>query len=89
MIPFPKLKTKFTERLRISEERLMVCRKCEKFNHANRKCQECGCYMDVKTLLPWVSCPLSKWGEYGDADQKEQNDMFREIEEYNLDKPDD
>ncbi len=51
----------FKERFKISEQRLEICRKCDKFNHVNSQCAECGCFMDYKTLLPYVSCPLDKW----------------------------
>ena len=51
----------FKNRFEISEQRLEICRKCDKFNHVNSQCNECGCFMDYKTLLPYVSCPLGKW----------------------------
>ena len=51
----------FKHRFKISEQRLEICRQCDKFNQQNSQCAECGCFMDYKTLLPYVSCPLDKW----------------------------
>lgn len=51
----------FRERFQISEKRLEICKTCDKFNKTNSQCAECGCFMDYKTLLPYVSCPLDKW----------------------------
>ena len=51
----------FRNRFKISEQRLAICRQCDKFDPKNSQCSECGCFMDYKTLLPLVSCPLDKW----------------------------
>jgi len=51
----------FKDRFKISEQRLIICRQCDKFNKISSQCEECGCFMDFKTLLPYVSCPLDKW----------------------------
>ena len=63
------LKTFFSNRFKISEERLKICRTCDKFNKDNSKCSECGCFMDYKTLLQNAECPIGKWGKYVDKDQ--------------------
>lgn len=38
-----------------------------------QKFKLCGCFMPVKWRLPWVKCPLQKWGLHGltDAEIKE------------------
>ena len=51
----------FKHRFKISDKRMEVCRQCDKFNEITSQCAECGCFMDYKTLLPYVSCPLGKW----------------------------
>lgn len=60
----PVLKTIYTERIRISQERLEVCKSCDRFDEENSRCNECGCFMKYKTLLPWSKCPLDKWKSY-------------------------
>lgn len=50
------------DRFRYSEERLDICRKCEHFNADSSQCNRCGCFMDYKTLLPFATCPIGKWG---------------------------
>lgn len=64
------MKNIFKNRYKISKERLAICQTCEKFNHVNSQCAECGCFMDYKTLLPYVSCPLDKWKEFEDKEDK-------------------
>ena len=64
------MKNFFKNRFKISEERLSVCRECDKFNPRNSQCSECGCFMDYKILLPFVSCPLNKWKEFEEKEDK-------------------
>lgn len=33
------------------ERRIAICEGCENFDKENRKCQLCGCFMDVKAEL--------------------------------------
>lgn len=54
----------FSERIKISQERLDICKICEHFDEKEIKCKECGCYMKFKTLLPWATCPLGKWNSF-------------------------
>lgn len=53
----------FRRRFEISEKRLAICETCDRFDKEKRKCLECGCFMEYKTLLPFVHCPLHKWGK--------------------------
>jgi len=57
-----KLDTIWTRRKAISEERLKICHKCEFLRKRDSLCQKCGCFMEYKTLLPYVDCPIGKWG---------------------------
>lgn len=57
-----KLKTRWTERKRISDERLNICKTCDRYN--NDICKECGCIMSLKTMFPYSECPLNKWKAY-------------------------
>ena len=48
----------------IREERIKTCEGCPFFNSKQRRCTECGCFMDAKT---WVKapkaelCPKDRW----------------------------
>lgn len=64
----PVLKTIFTERNRISQKRLEICRPCEHFRERGSKCEKCGCFMEYKTLIMSAECPIGKWGP-----EKEEN----------------
>jgi hypothetical protein len=57
------LKTPFLKMLKISEERLDICRVCEYFDEERNKCKNCGCFMDFKTMIPFEKCPIGKWGK--------------------------
>lgn len=45
----------------VAEERLSICRDCDKYVALTHQCTECGCIMNLKTKLPNASCPLGKW----------------------------
>ena len=55
----------------IAQERLAICKGCDKFISATTQCKECGCIMKLKTKLPNASCPLHKW-EAVDISYKEE-----------------
>jgi hypothetical protein len=52
----------WTSRKEEAKKRLDICKTCDKFNQTLFKCNECGCFMIAKTLLPFSECPLNKWG---------------------------
>ena len=41
--------------------RLAACEACEYFIAADRRCQKCGCWMELKTKFRTATCPESKW----------------------------
>jgi hypothetical protein len=45
----------------IVDKRFNTCLACDKFNHSSQRCNECGCFMQVKTKFKHVTCPLNKW----------------------------
>lgn len=48
----------------IQQERLAICQSCEKYdnsNPSNPTCNECGCFLNIKTSWASESCPLKKW----------------------------
>ena len=46
---------------KIKKARLEICLSCEKIIKITHQCKECMCFMDLKTRLEGVKCPLGKW----------------------------
>ena len=44
-----------------SLERLGVCSGCPSLIKDTLTCQQCGCNMKLKVLVPLMKCPLGKW----------------------------
>jgi hypothetical protein len=42
--------------------RLEVCRACDRYDAAQVRCKECGCFLAAKTRWAAEACPLGKWG---------------------------
>jgi len=42
-------------------ERLDICKGCDRITFATRQCKECGCFMALKTWLKEAECPIGKW----------------------------
>ena len=58
------IKTIWTERKKKAEERMEICKSCEFFQAYVKRCSQCGCFMEAKTMFPDSRCPLGKWVEY-------------------------
>lgn len=43
-----------------SKERLDICLSCPEIRTLNR-CNQCGCFMNIKTRIYNSKCPLGKW----------------------------
>lgn len=41
------------------ENRLHICKKCEKLNAGT--CGACGCYVELRALTPYSHCPYDRW----------------------------
>jgi len=44
-----------------AKERYSICRQCPEFKLPTRTCNQCGCFMPAKVLVPFMSCPAKKW----------------------------
>ena len=44
----------------LQKARMEICLACPELTQL-RRCQQCGCFMDVKTRLTGAHCPLNKW----------------------------
>lgn len=51
--------------LKVLEERLEICHKCENFESkwyaGTGRCKECGCSIQAKLRMASSSCPINKW----------------------------
>ena len=43
----------------VYEERLNVCRECDKLLDAT--CEACGCYVEYRAIIKHGKCPYKKW----------------------------
>lgn len=41
--------------------RIALCEQCAYFIVADRRCQKCGCWMEIKTRFRTATCPEGKW----------------------------
>ena len=55
----------------IKNQRMEICRNCEKYDSRQIRCTECGCFLENKTGYALDSCPLGKWRE-SDKDWMEE-----------------
>lgn len=53
------------ENVLVTEEvyatRMSVCEGCEFFRKSDKRCGQCGCFMDAKSRFINASCPVGKW----------------------------
>ena len=64
----------------IQRERLAICQSCEWFDSLKTKCNKCGCYMEIKSWLASVECPLEKnkkWNKYKEKEKHNGNEVRR------------
>lgn len=49
----------------VIRDRLGICSGCERHNpdgySGMGECRECGCNMEIKSIMATEKCPLSKW----------------------------
>jgi hypothetical protein len=54
------------------KERVDFCKNCE-YITSMRTCSKCGCFMPAKTLLPFMKCPIDKWGRFEQREPTGEN----------------
>jgi len=64
-----KLDSIWVKRKEQAKKRLDICVTCDKYESNTTRCQECGCFMIAKTLIPFSECPLNKWGHIIEEDE--------------------
>lgn len=45
----------------VQKSRIQICHSCDKYDKYQKRCYECGCYVDVKVRFALEGCPLDKW----------------------------
>ena len=48
----------------VREERYETCKQCPAFRPNDKRCSDCGCFMEAKTWIagpPEKLCPRNKW----------------------------
>ena len=68
---------------KIAEQRWEICKQCEflKYDETNPdtnkkdgRCTECGCFMNVKVHYATAECPIGKWKQACDCQDKKDCD---------------
>jgi hypothetical protein len=59
----------------ISNQRMSICRSCDKYDESQKRCRECGCMLEHKVKFALDSCPLKKW----DIDENAWNEAFDRV----------
>lgn len=42
--------------------RMSICQSCEFFRQDDKRCSQCGCFMEVKSKFKKTYCPVHRWG---------------------------
>ena len=48
----------------VANERIEICKNCDRFNAQAQTCELCGCFMPIKTTMANMKCPIDKWVEW-------------------------
>ena len=46
---------------KIADERMKICKDCDKYNTLLLICNQCTCYLPAKTKCIECKCPQNKW----------------------------
>ena len=66
------IKDIWEHRKEVAKQRMDICSTCEEFVPTTTQCQECGCFIIAKSLLPFSECPLKKWESYQEHEKSEE-----------------
>lgn len=65
----------------IFEQRMAICRSCDKYDESQQRCRECGCFLPAKARGILDSCPLRKWSEDESGWAENFENVVKQIEE--------
>lgn len=54
---------------RTSQRRLEVCQQCSSYRPEEKRCVECGCFVEIKSNWATSFCPLGKWAGLDELDE--------------------
>ena len=60
----------------VFNERISICKSCDKYKKSKQECLECGCFIPAKAKIILDSCPLNKWT----VDQSDWEERFTAIQ---------
>lgn len=66
---------------KLFNERMEICKKCDKYDSEQQRCFECGCFLGNKARIIIDSCPLGKWTESLENWEKAFEEIVTEMEE--------
>lgn len=46
----------------VYKTRMDICIQCPSFRQQDKRCMQCGCFMEAKTRFKKTYCPIGKWG---------------------------
>lgn len=46
---------------KIYNERMSICNTCEFLRKEDKRCTQCGCFMEAKSRFKKAYCPVHKW----------------------------
>lgn len=49
----------------IVSSRMNTCEACEYFDSSSKRCNHCGCFLEIKTTWASERCPIGKWEAVG------------------------
>lgn len=65
----------------IYNNRIEICKTCEKYDKIQNRCKECGCFLSGKARFVFEECPLKKWGMTEEDWEETFNNLMEEIDE--------
>ena len=51
----------------VKEERISICEGCEHYDSETTRCDECGCFINIKADWASEKCPIDKWDMWTDG----------------------
>ncbi len=45
----------------VQENRMDICRLCDRYDSKFNMCKECGCFLALKVKFTSMKCPLNHW----------------------------
>jgi hypothetical protein len=53
---------------RVARNRMDICESCDFYRSSSQICEQCGCFLPLKTAAANMRCPIDKWTEWTRGD---------------------